>query len=282
MTRRSGSSPAGSNINGPATLPWFDTTDGSESGDIGSAIAAIRELRDLGSEVRAGRTLHHFAAKDGALTAATLDLDRPDTSAFSGTIDLYADDNGTLVSVTVRAEWRQQDRTGTAEVDASSTLELAVSGEKPTIEAPDDVWLRFASTRNGYTIGYPEVFPVIEAAKAGDPDVFGSSGQAFLVWRERQPSGTNLADYAKAYIDATNRDLKVKPDARGSFEVTGLPPGELLEYHMQINGRDAYVIVGVMLSGRDGFVISVVASPGQEREAKAFFQTLLGTFAITE
>ncbi len=263
--------------------PWFNTSEGPRAGDIGSAIAAIRELRDLGTESKGGRALHHFAPKDGTLTARTLDLDRPDTSAFTGTIDLFADDSGALVSVTLQAKWRQRDRAGTAEVDASNTLELAVSGNEPIIKAPDDAWLRFASTRYGYTIGYPEIFKVIEAAAPGEPDVFGASAsEFFVVTMERQPSGSTLAGYTDAYVDATNRDMKVKPDARGSFSITGLPPGELLEYHLKVKGEDAHTIVAIMLNGRDGFTISVLSPPGREQATRAFFQTLLGTFEIAE
>ena len=87
----------------------------------------------------AGRVRHHFTTEDGALTAASLDLDRPDTSGFSGAIELFADEQGTLVSVTVRARWQQTNQAGSADADASSVLELAVvaatipSSRRPTI-----------------------------------------------------------------------------------------------------------------------------------------------------
>jgi hypothetical protein len=111
--------------------------------------------------------------------------------------------------------------------------------------------------------------------------VFAFSGsEFFVVLLERQPAGVKLANYVKAYIDATFRFAKVRPERQSNISVDGRP-GKLLEYHLKINGENRFSIVALTLTGRNGYLVDVVAAPGDEQGARGFFTTLLGTFTIT-
>jgi len=142
------------------------------------------------------------------------------------------------------------------------------------------VWVRFPATRWNYSIGHPAGVNALEGSKATEPDVFAASADEFyVVVKEEQPRGVMLADYVKAYVDATNHQLKTKPESRQDITIDGRP-GTLLTYHIKLAGKVRFNLVAITLDGRDGYTISRVGNKGQEQGVSEFLPTLLSTFAI--
>ena len=261
--------------------PWFEVPPSSAGKDLGRTLATIGDITDQGTSTRNGQTVHHFATKAGALPASALGFVNPAISGFSGTIDLYTNDAGTLVAIGMDAAWTQDTGAG-ASVPGTMSLDFALSDAKPVITAPTDLWLQFTSARWRYSIGYPAGVTSIEGKKAADPDVFAASGDEFYgVIREMQPKGVTLAGYVKAYIDATTKQMKVKPESQGDITVDGRP-GKWLAYHIKLQGKQRYDVVLMTLDGQSGYTISLVGLPGQETNVNSFADQLLSTFTTVQ
>jgi hypothetical protein len=261
--------------------PWFEAPASGSSDNLASAILKTGALTDKGVATRSGKQVHRFGTASGSLAATDLGVTTPGITDFGGTLDLYADDTGNLVAIGVAATW-QQPTPSAGSVPTSMTLDFAVTGVKPSIVAPSDVWTRFTSTRWAYTIGYPSTVTPVAATKANDPDVFAfSASEYYVVVRELQPKGVKLADYVKAYIVATSTQYKVKPESQSDITVDGRP-GVLLQYHIKFGGATRFNAVAMTLDGRQGYTIAIVTDPGSEADALSFLDLAVGTFAVTK
>ena len=261
------------------TAPWFEIPTTKSGAGLGAALARVGSVTDQGMTTRDGKAVHHYATVAGALPASAMGFDKPGISGFSGRIDLYTDDSGKLVAIGLGADWQQMGSSG-APVPTSMSLDIALSDSKPVISAPEQVWVQFKSTRWPYTIGYPAEAKADEGKKATEGDIFAASADEFYgVIQERQPKGVKLSDYVKAYIDATYKQFKAKPESQGDITIDGRP-GKVLLYHLKQAGQERYNVVLVTLDGRDGYSIILVANPGEEANANAFADQLLTTFKI--
>lgn len=263
------------------TSPWFESPEADGSGDFGRALRALRTIHEQGTVIRDGRTVQTFVTGDGSLSAADLGVTTPAITDFSATMKLFVVDAAKLVGFAVAADWKQPGP-AKATIEASMTLDFAITGNNPTITAPapDEVWDRLTSKRHGYSIGHPADMTVV-LGKGTEPDLLGYS-DAFLFAAQEpgQPKASVLRNYVAAYVAATRRDLKVQPESQTDIVMAG-HPGKLLRYHLMFDGQDSYQQVALTLSGRDGYFVSLVGPRGQEEPFDAFFETLLGTFTIT-
>lgn len=264
-----------------SNAPWFEVPPSTAGKDLGRTLATIGNIDDKGTSIRNGQTVHHFATIPGAIPASALGFDHTGIDGFSGSMDLYTNDSGTLLAIGVSAGWTQQDPAG-ASLRGSMTLDFALSDSTPVITAPEDLWVQFTSARWHYAIGYPAGVTTIEGKKAADLDVFAASSDEFYaVIRETQPKGVTLAGYVKAYITATTKQMKVKPESQGDITIDGRP-GKVLIYHLKLQGKDRYNVVLMTLDGRSGYTISLVGLPGQETNMNSFADQLVSTFSIAE
>ena len=261
--------------------PWFEVPASTASADLGQTLATIGNISDQGASTHNGHAVRHFSTKPGTLPAAALGFVNPAISGFSGSIDLYTNNSGTLVALGMGATWTQDPGVG-APLPGSMSIDFALSDAEPVIVAPTDLWLQFTSGRWHYSIGYPAGVTTIEGKKATDPDVFGaSSDEIYLVVREMQPEGVTLAGYVKAYVAATTKQTKAKPDSQGDITIDGRP-GKFLAYHLKLQGKERYNVVLLTLDGRSGYTISLVGLPGQETNVNSFADQLLSTFATVQ
>ena len=263
------------------TAPWFEEAPSAAGKDLGQTLATIGSITDKGPSKRDGRSVHHFATIPGAIPASAFGFDNPGISGFSGSFDLYADDSGKLVGISLGAHWQQPDAQDVL-TPGSMALDFDLSDSQPVIAAPTDLWTLFTSVRWNYTIGHPVAVTTIEGKTAADPDVFGASKDEFyVVVREQQPAGVKLADYVASYVAATQKQTKVKPDSMAEVGIDGRP-GTVLFHHLPIQGKDRYNVVLLTLDGRYGYTIALVGLPGQEANVNSFADRLRSTFRIVK
>jgi hypothetical protein len=196
----------------------------------------------------------------------------------TGTLEFYAQEDGTLAVLTMSLAWTQA--SAGAEIPAKMQLDFSFdSASAPTIAAPDDVWKRYTSDRFHYSIGYPDAWTVF--ADTGDADAIGSSTTEFsFVVLEVQPKplSGNLQSYVDAWVKATkasNKHVRFVIDDAITF---GGQPAHRFAYHDRVQGNDIYSVFTLLVRGRDGYQIGLVGPKGQEDAVVSLHEEQLATF----
>jgi hypothetical protein len=259
--------------------PWFSAPGPTDSGNWGAALARLGALTEQNRLSYNGKRARAFITDARALTASQLGIPARAVANVSGTMTLYVDDPGNLLGFLVDVAWKQPGPSGAA-IDGSMNLDYSITARDPTIAAPDEIWKRVTSTHFGYSIGFPVDMEVAEGI-GSKPDVFRYPDMFAMVARQSgQPMAGLLSTYVTAYIDATHRELKVRPESQTDIVIAG-HPGKALRYQFLADGEHKYRVVGLTLNGRNGYFVAVVGHAGDEEVVDALFEDMIGTFAIT-
>ena len=262
--------------------PWFeDLSDAAGANPMRAALtgAALR-VEDRGIVTRLGRRLHHLVPAGTVLTAADLGLG-DSIAKGQATIEFFARDDGGLAILAVGVTGEMDTPGGP--VDASMTMDFALDGPAPdTIEAPDSVWTTFTSKRQRYSIGVPSGWTSVRGKGKGAIDVFGVSTIEFsAVALERQPKeAANLDSYVKAFIAAERQTTGHRPETNQETTILGKPARQLT-YHETIDGKAAFLVVSLLIRGRDAYQILTVGPKGSEDAIEELHATQVGTFTLT-
>jgi hypothetical protein len=262
--------------------PWFeDLSDRAGTNPMQAAFAgAALRVEDRGIVTKLGRRLHHLVPSGTALTAADLGLGDNIANARA-TIEFFARDDGGLAIVSVEVAGEMD--SGGGPVPASMTMDFALDGSAPdTIEPPDGVWTTFTSKRHRYSIGVPAGWTAFPGKGKSTIDAFGLSTIEFsAVGLERQPRGADGLDgYVKAFIAAERRDLGDRPETNEGTRILGKPARELT-YHRRIDGKAVFIVVSLLVRGRDAYEVLTVGPKGSEDEIRKTHYLQLGTFKLT-
>lgn len=260
--------------------PWF-VDHGKRGDNFLRSLSQPGMIEDTGTVTREGQVVRRFTTIGDVLSAADLGISTSGIASFSGRVDLLVDHTATLVGLVVDARWTQTTEGGAAP-DSVLRLEFVITGSNPDLagRVPDLVWDRLTSKRLGYSIGYPAAMTVT-MGKGSAPDYIAASDGILVVARESgQPKGASLKSYVDAFVAATRRDLKVRPESRTDIRMAG-HPGTLLKYHREFNGRDGYQQYALTLVGTGGYFVGLYGDSGNEQALDAFFEAVLGTLTIT-
>jgi hypothetical protein len=259
--------------------PWFSAPGPTDSGNWGAALARLGAITERNRLTYNSKRARAFITDAGALTASQLGIATRGVANVSGTMTLYVADAGELLGFVVDTAWKQAGPGGAA-IDASMNLDYSVTAKDPTIAAPDEVWKRVTSTHFGYSIGFPVDMEVAEGI-GSKPDVFRYPDMFAMVARQSgQPMAGLLSAYVTTYIDATYRELKVRPESQTDIVMAG-HPGKALRYQFQADGQYKYRVVGLTLDGRNGYFLAIFGHGGDEEVVDALFEEMIGTFTIT-
>ncbi len=258
--------------------PWVEeaATTTADTG-LASSLSTLTKLEDEGTTTVDGRVLHRFGTPAGSLTKADLDISVPDISAFRGTLTLLVDDEADLRGIDVQASWAQP--SGTTSIDVDMTMQFKVLSGAPSIEKPEFPWKRFVSKANGMSIAYPATFTALPE-RPGVPVLISLSTTDYIsMAREPQPKGVTLDAYVKAYEDSWKQVKKVSPEFRTTGPMGSLP-GVYETYHAKLINTDSYIVVGLTVSGRNGYFVTLNTVPGNEDNANAVFEAMATTLEL--
>jgi len=244
-------------------------------------LKSLTTLEDTGVETKDGRQLHHLAPPSAeALTPEALGLDPAIKDAVIA-VDLWAEDDGTPAVMSITVTWSQASGTTTVPVEMALDVDLSGLGAAATISAPEDAWTGFASERFGYSMAYDQGWSVQEE---NGMDVYLMDGTPYVYVspQDLAPGYTleRFRDELVAYYE--KQDIEASPDADEDYQVGGLP-ARILTYHF-INSSDnpVYLVDAITVRDTTGWEIYLAQSPTGEDEARAFFDTMLGTFSFAE
>ena len=244
-------------------------------------LKSLTTLDDRGVETKDGRQLHHLApASAEALTPEALGLD-PSIKDAVIAVDLWAEDDGTPAIMSITVTWSQASGTTTVPVEMAMDIDLSGLGAAATVTAPEDAWTGFASKRFGYSMAYAPGWSVRED---DGTDVYLMDGTPYVyVSPQDVASGYTLErfrDELVAYYE--KQDIKASPDADEESEVGGLAARVLTYHFTNSSGNPVYLVDAVTVRDTTGWEIYLAQSQAGEEDARAFFDTMLGTFSFAE
>jgi len=256
--------------------PWIAFDDG-DPGSLASAIQGLHDLRDDGLDARDGVALHHLVTRpEGGITLEDLGLGH-DVSAGSATIEFWVRDDGTPVEGRLTTDSEYVD--GTV-IHWDSAMRFTAIAQIE-ISMPGDVWMPFASERQGYQIAFPPDLGAAEGTGTG-PDIFTTAdGQSAVVLMEPQPAGAGLTAYERAFVEATFKDTKRSQDASRTVE-TGERTWRVLEYPNLAGDEPMFVQYALTVRGTDGVIVGYFGPTGDETNDRRTLEQILGTITLSE
>ncbi len=265
--------------------PWLASTaspGGPAPGDLASQLTKVTSVTDVGLETKAGRQLHHLRPPGGlTIPPSSMGITDPDVRDATATVEIYAQDDGTLGALTMTMTWTQA-TTGGASVDAKMVLDFAFTnvGDVVTVTAPADVWQVFTSRRLPYTMAYPT-----DWATPSDPDgdFFRTADDSTEVWvyAASVPKGTTQTDVVLQVTTGVARSLNLRSDGRFAVEVGGVAT-TAYEYHGTINKLPTFFVIVPLLHAGKGYEIQWYSMPGDETADRGTLKEFLASFAFTK
>jgi hypothetical protein len=265
--------------------PWLQSLAGSTAGpapaDLGSVLTQIGAVQDVGIETVAGRRLHHLRPPGGvSIPPSAMGITDPKVVDPQATLELYAEDDGTLPAMTMTMTWIQA--TGaTTTVAARMVMDFAFSnvGGVVTVTAPADVWQVFKSKRLPYTMAYPGDWAT---PPESDGDFFRTADDSAEVWIYASTVSKTMTqrEWALDLATAVSRNLGLRSDGGFGVDVGGVTTSAA-EYHGKIDQQATFFMVVPVLHGGKGYEIQWYSTPGYETIDIAKFKTFLASFGFT-
>ena len=149
---------------------WVELdTDGSPAtrDPITAALADAAALEVVGTEEHDGETLHRIESTSGAdISPADLGITSSDITEFEAEVAFLAEDDGTLAGIIFVAAWLQG--TQGEPIPAEMELTFLAADRVATIEAPEEVWMRYESAEFGYRMDHPADWDVVHQPAEGE------------------------------------------------------------------------------------------------------------------
>jgi hypothetical protein len=259
--------------------PWIEVPKTTTpTRDFTAFLSTLTAVKDLDSEVRDGRSYHHLQPSGGnAIGAEYVGFGTgPNAKDAAFTIDFYATDDGTPVIIALAGTWTAV--SGDAEVPASLTFEDALTnvGLPQTVDAPDDVWVRYTSTKLGYTMAHPADMKVTNDRTE---DTFSRDGQG-LVYVATTPYTGSTARFASALQVSYRKPFGGAPDSVTDRTLGGQAAVRLAYKSFDRSGAPAIVVDDVTTRAGVGWEVFIVTTGGDADVAT--FNQFAATFAFTK
>jgi len=257
--------------------PWIlsGTPAGSDSlqGIVGEVLDG---LTDEGVEQVDGRTLHHLVPAEGTeLDPSFFGIAAPETGTFSAEIDFYAEPDGTPAILSFTLSLTAPDPASSLEVTLNYALDL---GPVDPIQAPDDVWLGFTSSRFSYSAAYPDSWdPVVENE---EHDFYGGPGQEVQIYFYDTLSGDTINQWFSESEALLVERYGVAVEVSEPISVSGTE-GRLYSMHVVTNGLDAYFMEAVVIVGDHAWDLDWYSLQGHEAADRELFDLFLSSFTGT-
>jgi hypothetical protein len=257
--------------------PWLVNTSATAGEGLDDYLRSVGTVVDLGVETYAGRELHHLQPMGGnkaAPEALGFDVSGATDAAF--TVDLYATDDGTPAIMAVTGSWTTV--SGDQSIPTSMTFDLVFSdiGKPQTITAPEDVWVRFTSSKLGYTMAHPALWTV-ESEK--DQDAYLVNGQGY-VYVAIAPFKGSTATFVSGLKAAYKKPFEGDPKSETPTRLGGEAAIRLI--YQFTNDSDQAVTVADDVVSRDGTGWEVYLVTAGGPEDVAVFDQFVATFEFTE
>ena len=266
--------------------PWLQSPPGATGGpapaDIGRVLMGIAAVQDVGVEPKAGRQLHHLRPPGGlSIPPSAMGITDPTIIDPQATLELYAEDDGTLAAMTMTMTWTQVTGASTS-LDARMVMDFAFSnvGGIVTVSAPSDVWQVFTSKHYPYKVAYPGDW---DAPTDSQADYFTASDDSAEMWIMSIPSPKGLT--ASQWASLSNADvvkqMGTRADGKFAVVISGLH-ATATEYHGKLNGRQTFRVVVPLMHGGRAYDLQWFAIPGYEQDDIAQLKQFLASFAFTK
>ena len=257
--------------------PWLVDTSPTANRGLDDYLRSVTAVVDLGVETYAGQELHHLQPKGGnkaSPEALGFDVGTATDAAF--TVDLYATDDGTPAIMTVTGSWTTV--SGDTSVPTSMTFDLVLSdiGEPQTITAPEDVWVRYTSTKLGYTMAHPADWTV-EPEKDKDSYLLNSQPYVYVAV---QPFKGSTAKFATDLKASYKTPFGGAPKSEAPTQLDGQAAVRLIYQYR--NEQDQDVTIADDVISRDGSGWEVLLATAGGPEDIDVFDQFVATFEFTE
>jgi len=274
-----------SSDDGPWVLQDAQPDADAQAETLTEVLSGIQSLEDAGEIEKFGRTLHQLLAADPVeLDASSLGLTDPSISDVAGTMEFYAEADGTPAGFSIQVTWTQEVQSGTS-VEAEMVMDFEFTDLEGPIDIarPDPVWLRYTSERWGYTVAYPEVWTLDESNPLAEQFLLPDNS-AYAVVAHVNPLPEFLS---QAGFEA---DSQAGFAAQGATALTssrypmGAEDGLLVVYTLPDAGGELIIFNIAVYHAGVGYDIQVGARNGEgvgESLADAL-DWLMTTFAFTQ
>lgn len=264
------------------TGPWLEIPITNTSGDLSTQIgsAAKGSLKDEGTEDRNGQTVHKLVpSSTGAFDPSAL------LSGVTGAQDMHVDlafyvtGDGTPVAASITATWTQ--KVGEQSYAGSLEFELTFSslGQPQTIRIPEDVWVKFTSSRYHFAIAHPDDWTFFKAKGADELD---APTYAYVLASRQKSLGYTLNQWAKNEAASLKSFLGGKSISNEATTLGGVQARFLSgSGKAKQLGKTVVVYEVVAVKGGFEYFIVWVSQVGKADADKATFLQILSTWAYT-
>lgn len=258
--------------------PWLEDPERtSDEVSFGDLLRKLVSVTDLGAETRGGLRLHHLQPKGGAaVSAATLGFDVGDATDAKFTLDFYAADDGTPAIMAIAGSWTQT--SGDVSLPTKVAFDIAFNGvgTPVTISPPTDVWVRYTSTKFGYSMAHPPEWTVESDA---DGESYLLDGQGYVYVVTAKYTGSSAA-FVKALKTSYREQFGVDASSETATTLGGEPAVRLV-YEFK-NDSDQDVTVADDVISRKGIGWEVFLATGGGRSDIEIFDQFVATFEFTK
>jgi hypothetical protein len=262
--------------------PWYAKPPSLEQSGLNGFLRTLKSLQEVGVETKSGRPLHHLTLPVGTtMPPSVMGLTDPAITGAGGSIDVWAEDDGTLVVLAAQATWQQKNAAG-ALVDYAMKFEFTFSGVGTafTIEAPEQVWTAYTSKIHHVTISYPTDWDLFKSTKTKTFDEFDGPTYAFAAIGRYASKGVALNALVR-YLVANKPSYvsKYHVDKVSTTKLDGVSARQLL-VHATNKGVKQYWVVVIALKGAYFYELDVIDKAGHEADTKALAALFVSTVSL--
>ena len=255
--------------------PWLIDTSPARNSDLDGALKrAIGAAKDLDAG-ETGAANHRVEAANqpfdpAALGFATQSANGTATYAFLSKVD------GTPVSVSIKATWRQPAGEQTVDASVDLTLTFVRMNTKPSISTPSPVWQTYVSDRWAYSVAYPHDY---DHAKEKEADYFFAPSYGLVSVTRVDAEGYTLNEIAQATLAQTKKAMKAGTATNEAATLGGVK-GRLLTLAGTNEGVKVTVYELLALKGKFVYDVFWFSKAGDDAAALATFSQMVASFAF--
>lgn len=261
--------------------PWYAKPPSVGPSGVNGFLGTLKTLQDAGVESKNGKELHHLILPAGTvMPPAALGLTDPSITGAHGSIEVWAEADGTVAVLGAEATWQQKNASGVL-IDVAMAFEFTFSnvGMSFTIEAPEQTWTTYASALNHMSFGYPDDWDLIKAkGKIKYDEAAGPDAAYADAWRYAA-RGFTLNQLARAIASNPDKLKGFRVNSTKTVKMAGLTGRQML-IHATVQGRKRYWIFTFVLKGSYFYEIDLFDDAGHEKDDLALANLFVTTVAI--
>ncbi len=257
--------------------PWLEDlpTPGGANKSLADTLRGLSPVSDLGVVSHGGKQLHHLQPKGGdALTSEQAGFDTGTATDGRFSMDFYVTEDGTPAVIALAGTWTQ----GSGDTAVKNAVEIEYTftaiGKPHTVQPPTDVWVRYTSKDNGYTMAHPADWTV-KGAKNKDRYLLGDQPYIFVtLTRYNRPTDAFVTALKKTYKADFGDPISETPTRLG-----GQPAIRLLYEFTNAKKQEVTLADDVISREGIGWEVFLLTRGGQDDVA--VFDQFVATFEFT-